>query len=120
MIAAQQSRLKLPPYGKSVLEMRQQGFAPSGWLTVERTWPKSPRQWCVVVPAKAKPSQFDLTLCRGLAVLIACSNGDTDNGILISLVAAAKPAFYAVVCDGECTAAFMADGEPLVGGGVNG
>jgi hypothetical protein len=111
------ARLKLPPYGKAALEMRQHGLAPTGWLRIQRIWPREARAWCVVVPFNEDPGPFDLTICSGLSVIVSCSKHDVGNGELISLVEAAKPAFYAVVCDGECIGAFMADGSPLVGSG---
>ena len=34
-------RKKLPAYGRAVLTARRQGLAPSGWLSIMRTWPKN-------------------------------------------------------------------------------
>ena len=97
-------QLKLPPYGSRIVDLRRQGFSPSGWLYVDRMWPKKPRAWSVVVPADDDPTQYDLVLCTGLAVMVSCTDSDNGNEALVEIIEAAKPADGVVLINNQFSA----------------
>jgi hypothetical protein len=92
---------RLPGYGRHWVAQREAGLAPSGWLSVVRQWPRTPPKWCLVVPGDQDPAQYNMNICAGLAVIVACSSHDVGNAVLISLIEEAKPAVGVVLVDRE-------------------
>jgi len=92
---------RLPAYAQRWRAAREAGLAPSGWLCVERAWPRRPVPWLIVVPGDDDPARYDLSLCAGLPVLVFCASRDNSNAVLVALIKAARPSIGAVIVDGQ-------------------
>jgi hypothetical protein len=66
------NKLKLPPYGRKILEARQAGQHPDhGCLFCNFGWSESPPcKWCFCLPTDVQIESFDCRFCAGLDVFL--------------------------------------------------
>lgn len=81
----QVSRLRLPPFGRELMEVRQRGHVPApGWcgahvIVVLDDWQIASSRFRLVIPSSDVPENFDFSAIAGLAVILVYDSRRTER-----------------------------------------
>lgn len=93
---------RLPPGGAELLALRKQGFIPSRWLIITR-YARGPRDtWHIGLPRSESVDDFDLSILRGLNLIVNLLPGDPENARIRTAIEAAKPNTAAFIINDQC------------------
>lgn len=79
------SRLRLPPFGKELMEVRRRGRVPApGWcrshvIVVLDDWHIASSRFRLVIPSSDAPENFDFSAIAGLSVIVVYDSKRTER-----------------------------------------